>query len=160
MILITMAVFPAVFEELFFRGYLFTALQSATTTRRAIVTSSLIFGAFHVCATSTLAAERFLPSTLLGLMLGWVCWRTKSVLPGTLLHTCHNGLLLLMARYRNELRQALDYYGWDLEDRSHLPFWWLAAAGVCVVSGIMMLIWSSKRRPSSKSISSAVSGRV
>ena len=35
-------------------------------------------------------------STLLGLVLGWVRWRSGSVWPGMVLHGCHNGILMLM----------------------------------------------------------------
>jgi ABC-2 type transport system permease protein/sodium transport system permease protein len=146
LILLTMAIVPAVFEELFFRGYLFTALRAATTATRAIVASAVIFGVFHVCATSALATERFVPSTLLGLMLGWICWRTKSILPGMLLHACHNSLILMMAFYRDELQRQLALWGWALEDQSHLPLSWLAVACVGVIIGTAMIFWASHRR--------------
>src|SRR5262249_4186191 len=77
-------------EELFFRGYLFAALRAATGPRTTILISALLFGLFHGVS----GFDRLLPSTLMGLVLGWVCWRTGSVLPGMLLHACYNGLLI------------------------------------------------------------------
>ena len=45
--LLTMALIPACFEESFFRGYLFPALHTKTTTATAIVVSAIVFGLFH-----------------------------------------------------------------------------------------------------------------
>ncbi len=134
LILLTMAVAPAVFEEFFFRGYLFSSLRAKVSPWQTIVVSALLFGAFHV-VTNTLATERFLPSTCLGLVLGWVCYRSGSVLPGMLLHSCHNGFLLLAARYQDELKAA----GWDLPEQSHLPIAWLAASVAVVALGLTLL---------------------
>ncbi len=123
-ILVTLAITPAVCEEFYFRGYLMGALQKAVRPATAIVVSALLFGAFHVIATSALSTERFLPSTFMGLILGWLCYRTQSVLPGMLLHATHNGLLLMVAYYKDELKSR----GWGVEEQSHLPATWI---GLC-----------------------------
>ncbi len=136
-IVAALAAAPAVCEELLFRGYLLRALLAATSERNSIVISAVLFGAFHVLATDALAAERLLPSTFLGLILGWVAWRTRSVVPGMLLHACHNGLLLLLAYYRDELAAR----GWGLQEQTHMPVSWLAVAGAAVIVGLS-LVWT------------------
>jgi len=136
-IVVALAAAPAVCEELLFRGYLLRALLAATSERNSIVITAVLFGAFHVLATDALATERLLPSTFLGLILGWVAWRTRSVVPGMLLHACHNGLLLLLAYYRDELAAR----GWGLQEQTHMPVAWLAAAGVAVIVGLS-LVWT------------------
>lgn len=139
-ILAALAAAPAACEELLFRGYLLRALLAATTERNSIVISAVLFGVFHVLATDALATERLLPSTFLGLILGWVAWRTASVVPGMLLHGCHNGLLLLLAYYREELAAR----GWGLQEQAHMPIAWLAAAAVAVIVGLS-LVWTQGR---------------
>ena len=52
--------------------------------------SAVLFGVFH----EVLFSGRLLPSTFLGLVLGFVRLRSGSVLPGIVLHVLHNGLLL------------------------------------------------------------------
>jgi ABC-2 type transport system permease protein/sodium transport system permease protein len=137
-LLVSMAIAPGVFEELFFRGYLFRALRANTRSARATIgVSALLFGAFHVVAGLGLAPERFLSSTLLGVVLGWVCWRTGSVLPGILLHVCHNGLLLTISYYQPWLSNR----GWDLREQWHLPGTWLLAASVVALLGILWIAW-------------------
>ena len=135
LILLTMAVVPAICEEFFFRGFLFSALRNATSKAKTITISALLFGAFHVFTSSLLAPERFLPSSFLGLVLGWVCWRTRSLFPGIVLHVTHNGLLLAMAYYRDELAAA----GWGSEEQTHLPLAWLllGAGGALVGIGLI-----------------------
>jgi sodium transport system permease protein len=141
LIVLCMAVAPAVFEELFFRGYLFTAIRSSTSPRNTILASAVLFGLFHVVTTSVLAVERLLPSTALGLILGWLCWRCGSVLPGVLLHACHNGLLLLIAYYRDDL-QVLRLGEAD----QHLPWHWLAVSSLGLLLGVTLIMLACPRR--------------
>lgn len=141
LIVSSLAVVPGVFEELFFRGYLYRTFAKTASTQYVILLTAVLFGAFHV-VTGTGAAERFLPSTFLGLILGWVCWRTGSVFPGMLLHACHNGLLLMIAYYRDELAAR----GWGIEERTHLPISWLAAATVGVAVGVAIMMVAGRRK--------------
>jgi ABC-2 type transport system permease protein/sodium transport system permease protein len=96
-ILFSLAVMPGVFEELFFRGFFFTSLRTLFSPWKTIILSAVLFGLFHVVAANVLAPERFLPSTLLGLVLGCCCrwptgvtrWRTRdSVWRRTLIFHC------------------------------------------------------------------------
>ena len=141
LILLAMAITPAIFEELFFRGYLFSSLKATATKANTILSSAVLFGLFHVVATSVLATERFVPSTLVGLMLGWVCWRTGSVLPGILLHATHNSFLLLLAYYRDEIIAR----GWLADQQRHLPMSWLCMAAVGLAIGAA-LVWFATNR--------------
>src|SRR5260221_222984 len=89
---------PAV-EEFFFRGFLFNAIYTATRARTAILATAALFGLFHVFMSGILTIERFLPTALMGLVLGWLRWCSRSVFPGMLLHALHNGLLLSLALF-------------------------------------------------------------
>jgi ABC-2 type transport system permease protein/sodium transport system permease protein len=137
-VLLALAVIPAVFEEAFFRGYLFGALRKSTTAGTAIVVSALAFGLFHAVIPNPLASERLLSSTLIGLLLGWIRWRTGSVLPGMLLHVCHNALLVVLGYYQPELAAR----GIGVSEGDHLPFVWTAVGSL--VTGVGLgLIWGS-----------------
>jgi ABC-2 type transport system permease protein/sodium transport system permease protein len=143
-VFVSLAVLPAVLEEWFFRGFLLSGLRDRFTGRQAVVASSLLFGLFHVLTPSMLAPERFLPSTFLGLVLGWVCYRTGSAFPGMLSHACHNGLLLWMVRNRPTLVD----WGWNLQAQERIPAVWLAAAVTAAVCGaLLVLVASGARRP-------------
>ncbi len=141
-ILLIFAVIPAVFEELFFRGFLFTALLRSLSVGRAIVISAVLFGIFHVVA-GTLAPERFLPSTFMGLILGWACWKTGSVFPGMLLHAVHNGLLVTMGYYMD----WLNAHHWGQQHAIHLPAYWIGCAVVGTCVGLTIMRYVSLPRP-------------
>jgi ABC-2 type transport system permease protein/sodium transport system permease protein len=141
-VLLALALVQPVCEELFFRGFLFQGLRERFEGTGVIAASSLLFALFHVLNPATLTPERFLPSLLLGLFLGWVCYRSGSVLPGIVLHVLHNGLLLLLVQYRD----AIIARGWNLADRTHLPAAWFLVAGALVAGG-MLLVLVATRRP-------------
>jgi ABC-2 type transport system permease protein/sodium transport system permease protein len=145
LVLAALAVAPAVCEEFLFRGYVLRALLAATSERNSIVMSAVLFGVFHVLTTDALAAGRLLPSTFLGLILGWVAWRTASAVPGMLLHACHNGLLLTLGYYRDELSAR----GWGVQEQAHMPAAWLATAAIGVIAGLS-LVWK-KPKPAGRS---------
>ncbi|MEM6978753.1 MAG: ABC transporter permease subunit/CPBP intramembrane protease [Planctomycetota bacterium] len=135
LLLATLAFTPAVIEELCFRGFLFSAFRSRLSPVQTVVITSLLFGAFHVFVGSTLLIERFLPTTLLGLILGFVAWRSGSVWPGMWLHFLHNALLELVARYH----ESFEFLAEGYETSGHLPWSWLASAGCCVVIGLVVI---------------------
>lgn len=85
-----------VIEEFFFRGYLFSALRQGGNATATIAGSAILFGLFHCIS----LVDRLLPSTLLGLVLGWLCWHTRSLWPGMLLHAAYNAGWVLLAYYQ------------------------------------------------------------
>ncbi len=136
--LTALAVIPAICEELFFRGFLFRAFRSAaprSSAWGAIAGTAVLFGLFHVLVRDVLLLERFLPTALMGLALGWVAARTGSTLPGMVLHVLHNSTLLLLPLWgpRIGILAAAD-------QRTHLP--WavllLAGTGVIVAGGLLL----------------------
>lgn len=143
LLLITMAATPAIIEELCFRGYLFSAFRSKLKPWTTITATAVLFGLFHVFVGSTLLVERFLPTTLLGVLLGWVAYRTGSVWPGIVLHFTHNAMLELAARYHEQLA----FLGLsDAEGSKHLPPQWLAIAAICVATGVAIVHWSTRNQ--------------
>jgi ABC-2 type transport system permease protein/sodium transport system permease protein len=142
-----LAVVPAVCEEFFFRGFLMSAFQRSMSGARAVILSSVLFGLFHLVAIEQLHFERLVPSTCLGLVLGWVCLRSGSALPGMLLHASHNSLLLLAAYYQKELAA----WGWGLDQSANietagLPASWLVAAAIGAAVGFALVALATRRR--------------
>ncbi len=127
-------VVPAVLEEWFFRGLLFNALRKRCGAGVTIGATALLFGLTHVVTHIALGPERFLPSTLLGVVLGWVCWRSGSVWPSTLMHVAHNVILIVV---------GMSAAG----QQSTVPVAWIAAgaAGVVAGAGLLMLVKARAR---------------
>ncbi len=83
-------------EELFFRGFLLTALASMIGPLRAVVVTAALFAGAHVFI-STL-----IPIFLIGLVLGWLYLRTRSLLQSYLAHAAWNLLVMLVGFYAFE----------------------------------------------------------
>jgi sodium transport system permease protein len=146
-VLFVLAVLPALLEELFFRGYLFSALLTATQPRNAILTSAILFGVFHLITGGGLAVERLAPSTLLGIVLGWLCWRSGSVVPGMLLHGMHNSVLISLGLYEPWLKE----HGWSAGADEHLPPALVTAAVVGSVIGVIC-VWTLPKPQASPTV--------
>ncbi|TWU47873.1 ABC transporter permease subunit/CPBP intramembrane protease [Rubripirellula reticaptiva] len=136
----TLAATPAIIEELCFRGFLFSSFRRVMKPWQTITLTALLFGLFHVLTGNALLIERFVPSTLLGLLLGWIAYRSGSVLPGMVMHFVHNGLLELVGHYH----EKLNFLGADFDNQTHLPPMWIAIATAIAVIGILM-VWAGTR---------------
>jgi len=86
--LLVLAVLPAIAEELAFRGFILTGLRRRFRPGMAVLVSSFLFALYHF------NVFQFVPSFVLGLVLGILAVRSGSILPGILFHLLHNGLLL------------------------------------------------------------------
>jgi sodium transport system permease protein len=75
-------------EELAFRGFILTGLRQRFHPGTAILLSSLLFAVSH------LNVFQFLPTFILGVLLGLVATRSRSVLPGIFIHLLYNGLFV------------------------------------------------------------------
>lgn len=139
LLLATLAVAPAVIEELCFRGFLFSSILRVLSPARTILLTSFLFGLFHVLTGSALLVERFIPTFLLGLVLGTIAYRSGSVLPGIVMHFIHNGLLETIGHYHKQL----DFLGADFDNQTHLPVLWIVVATSVAVVG-MVLVFQSR----------------
>ncbi len=147
------ALAPAVIEELCFRGYLFSSLRAVMSPARTILVTSILFGLFHVLTGNALLIERFVPSTLMGLLIGWVAYSTGSVLPGMVVHFTHNGLLMMVLYYQDQLA----FLGEGFDNQTHLPAVWICGAGLLLgVGAALVAVGSRERSP----VATANPGRV
>jgi membrane protease YdiL (CAAX protease family) len=76
-------------EEIFFRGYVFTAVRQRYGLAQAFVLSPVLFAAAH------LNLPAFLPILAAGVLLGYVYYRTGSLVPSMVAHGVFNGLQFL-----------------------------------------------------------------
>jgi sodium transport system permease protein len=139
--LIALALVPAACEELFFRGFLQTTFRANMAGPLAVILSSTLFGLFHVVVRDALFFERFAPTCFLGLILGIVCLKTGSVWPGIMLHCIHNGLLLTVSNYTEQLKA----WGIGSGEQEHLPASWLIGAGVLAMGAMAVLVMQRPR---------------
>jgi membrane protease YdiL (CAAX protease family) len=121
-ILLTMAILPAVCEESFFRGFLFSGFGGDQYAWSGIVLTSLLFGVFH------LNPFTLLPSVMAGLLLGFLRAKTRSLLPPIIVHFLINGWSILVIN--TPLYKVLP---WSIH-LEPVPF-------VLIVSSALLLLW-------------------
>lgn len=84
-LLFELAVVPAVFEEMYFRGFFYAGFKRARGARFAIIFSAILFGFFHM------NIQQLLYAAVLGIVLGIIREATGSMWAGMLYHFVNNG---------------------------------------------------------------------
>jgi len=79
---------PALFEELGFRGVIFSLLRRSLDPRETILLSAIAFGLLH------LSVPMLITHVPLGLYLGWLRHRSGSLYPSVVAHFLHNALVV------------------------------------------------------------------
>jgi membrane protease YdiL (CAAX protease family) len=83
-LIVMFCVFPAVLEEIAYRGLVQHWLETAIAPNKALVVASFLFAITHLSVIS-------LPYLfLVGMLLGWVKQQTRSLYPSMLIHFLHN----------------------------------------------------------------------
>ena len=92
---LTTVILAPIFEELIFRGYLYTSMLTAfKRERERLVVNAMLFAAAHVFLAEFLwGAEIPYYIFVLGYLLAKLYERSRSVLPCILLHSLNNGLV-------------------------------------------------------------------
>lgn len=131
-LLLTVALAPAICEELMFRGYIQRQVERSAGVVWSIVGVGLLFGFFHLRLTQAV------PLSLLGMYMGYITWSSGSIWTASIVHLLHNGIQVLVAvSARGEGQAAID----AVEDVS-VP-WFIAIANLLLLIGVCMLM---KRR--------------
>lgn len=93
--ILVIALAPALFEEMFFRGTLQPLLVRATGSAHVgIIVASLLFAAIHM------NISQIIPMFFLALVLGYLFHYSGSIWPGILVHFCNNGLAIMANYYK------------------------------------------------------------
>ena len=94
--LVSMILLGPILEELLFRGTILKGFLSHYSVPKAIGYSSILFGLIHVLPVAVVGA------LLIGLYLGWIYFKTRSIGITILLHITANltGLVVGYSRYR------------------------------------------------------------
>lgn len=98
---IVIVIIAPVAEEIFFRSFLYVGLVEKFGWKKAAFISAFIFGAAHMQLVS------FIPTFLMGWVFAYLYRRSKSVIPGIILHFMVNGfgftMILLLTLFGDSL---------------------------------------------------------
>ena len=88
-------IFGPVYEEIIFRGFIFSAMLKKMKLKQAIIYSSIIFGLFHLKNTlffspRDLIAQILYAGLIFGPAMAYVTYKTKSIWLASVLHYLNN----------------------------------------------------------------------
>ncbi len=94
-----------ILEEALFRGIILDGFLIRYRPGKAIFWSAFLFGLFH------LNPWQFIPGFLIGLLLGYIYMKTRSLLPVILIHVVNNSFsYLIMYYYGEEVNSFVDLF--------------------------------------------------
>lgn len=103
--IISVVIAAPIMEELLCRGIVLGGLLKNYPPYKAILISALFFALIH------LNPWQALPAFFSGLFLGWIFYKTKSVIPGMIIHATNNGLVMLFVFLPKNKQDLLNLLG-------------------------------------------------
>ncbi len=138
---VLVALVPATYEELVFRGFLQRGFESGYRPAAAIALSSAFFGLIHGDPFQGLGAM------MLGGFLGFLAWRTGSLFPCMVAHAVQNGLFVLV----NQLPET--HLARDFDAQAPL---WAVVTSAVVLAASVAAIWRLMPSPAEPVIAPAI----
>lgn len=123
--------FAPIIEEILFRGIIQKGMiNNGVKPRNAIIISALVFGLVHF------NPWQFIGAFLLGLVLGVVYFKTKSLLMPILLHFFNNTIAAIMMKF---------YYTESFSELLHIPEFAVLLIGIVIFSMFYYLFMYKNR---------------
>jgi membrane protease YdiL (CAAX protease family) len=123
--LIIMAFFPALFEELFFRGVMQNLfIKWWKKPILAIIITSIIFSLIHI------SIYLFLSRIVLGFVLGLMFYKTKNIWVNTIAHFLNNAIAVLQMYALSQSKTKSDI---DVSKLDPKFDWWMGLAALAVL---------------------------
>lgn len=123
--ILAVVVLPGVFEEMVLRGFVQNTFEQYHKVLPAIAITAAIFAAMHGLL------SQIVQVFLLGVFLGWLAWKSESIVPAAIVHAINNFLALLLVN----LKSAPSWLFWPgttpVFGKGHIhPILLLAAGGI------------------------------
>ena len=123
LLFIAVAVIAPLGEELLFRGFLQQILEKHwRDVTRAILVTSLFFAMIHM------NPYWFIQIYILGILLGFLAWKTNSVIPPLILHSINNTMAMVFSFTEIEKNDVYIFHG-------HVAPWFLLFALYAIFRG-------------------------
>ena len=135
MILSTCILAP-ILEELICRGVMLRGMLTRMSPWKAIVWSAVLFAVMH------LNLWQAIPAFMMGLLLGWIYWRTHSLWATIFLHFLNNSLSTIIARGWPDLP-----FDASLKDILNPTTYWTIYALAAVLLAATLYLLNEKTRP-------------
>lgn len=106
---LTVAIAAPILEELIFRGVVLKGFLKRYDPKKAIVWSAVIFGVAH------LNPWQFVAAFAVGLVIGYMYWKTQSIWPGIFIHFINNSFSFYLGLKAGDINVSFaDFVGGNL----------------------------------------------
>jgi sodium transport system permease protein len=138
-VILVLAIMPAICEELVFRGFVFAGLSRNGGHIRAILVTAFFFGLSHGVLQQTITASA------MGVLLGWLAYRTGGSACTIVFHAVHNGISMTLAAHSSRGSNVTSWLSWAVEQQEgHLVYsslWCTLSVGMA----ISLIAWIATR---------------
>jgi membrane protease YdiL (CAAX protease family) len=91
---LAVVILPGIFEEMVLRGFVQNTFEQYHKVLTAIAITAAIFAAMHGLL------SQIVQIFLLGVFLGWLAWKSESIIPAAIVHAINNLLSLLLVNIK------------------------------------------------------------
>ncbi|SFO83992.1 hypothetical protein SAMN05428949_6698 [Chitinophaga sp. YR627] len=140
--IITIVIAAPLLEEILCRGIILKGLLQRYPARKAIIISALFFGLVHM------NPWQALPAFCIGLFMGWIFYKTNSIIPGIIVHATNNGMAALFLFFPGDKQDLLSLVG--------MPYYIILCVSAALLVALSCLYIHKKARaltPADKEIS-------
>ena len=132
----------AVCEEILFRGAVFSGLNKPGKGVMAITITAILFAIMHM------SIYRLMPTFLLGMVLGYLTWRTGSIYNSMFAHFVNNSIPVLLLNGKLPLLQdwLSQFEGTNAAEMKPMPIWLLGAA-IAVIIAVIIIFETITKQP-------------
>ncbi len=118
-----------ILEELLFRGIILEGFLKNYSPRKAIIWSSVIFGIAHLNPWQAIGA------ILIGIFISWIYVKTKSLIPGIMIHFTNNFLAFMLTAYSTN---SSFYFSDFFESTLSYSILLIVGLGTFIVGGVII----------------------
>jgi membrane protease YdiL (CAAX protease family) len=127
-------IIPGFAEEMLFRGIILNGFGKNYSNRKAILTSTLLFGIIH------LNPWQFVTAFIIGAVSAWVCIRTKSIILCMYMHIFNNILGIVALKYKEQLPiNGFNTAYTENVDHMFQPIWFDIVGIIITLFGILLI---------------------
>ncbi|MEE2826752.1 MAG: ABC transporter permease subunit/CPBP intramembrane protease [Planctomycetota bacterium] len=148
-IIVVIAIAPAILEELAFRGFILSGMQSIRSNFKAIILTSILFGVAHA------VFQQSIVTFFVGCVLGFIAVRTGSIFPCIAYHAVHNSVFAFITCNGPSLLDGP--FGWlfSCNDGTYVAYRFWPSVMLTSLGGMLLLwIWEQSSRRSTTPLAS------
>ena len=139
-VLLLMAVAPAIIEELAYRGFVLSGLEGLRNRWSAILITSIFFGLAHF------AIQQAIITFVIGMILGVIAVKTRSLIPCIIYHATHNSITVLLPRIDAATVDGSPVLPWILYTNDGIIWQYSIVPGIAMsLLAALLLMWFIKQ---------------